>query len=242
MNKIALSFVTSIIVAGCVFSEGEDKDKSGEGGIAGEYLPKKPVGASFTWKSTETDLEEGSSMVTTSTISISNTETIDGKTYYASYTDSGKLYNHFYIEDEGLYFRIDGTMYRFHKEEFPYGKPMENDFCFFSFDTSQGVERTVMDWGSTTDSTYVNYIIKEMYLGAASTTVPAGQFTDCRQYQIKPSLTFTPKITGDIIRHSRGETHWFAKGIGPVRREIDVMYNGKVYKRITEELVSYSLP
>lgn len=244
MKKAGLLLLALVtVVSGCVLSDaGNNGNENGNDSIAGEYLPQKLIGASYTWKLTETDTSTGSRKESTYTIHISDAGTLDGNTFYSAYSDSGKLYNRFSVEDDRLNFRLDGTMYGLNEDGYPYGEPPSVDYCLFDFGTSRDVERSIMDWGSQTDSTYVNYRIKGMYMGPSSTTVPAGAFTDCRQFRITPSITFTPKVTGNTVKIARTEVHWFAKGIGPVRREISCEDNGRSYKTITEVLVSYSLP
>ncbi len=241
-KQICLLFVFGVVVSGCIISEkgnGEAEDASGD--IIGEYMPGKLIGSSYVWKSTLTD-SAGGSVTSTHTINVSKTDIDDGHTHYLAYYDSGKLYNRFRIEDDRVYVTADGTIFGLHDDGYPYGSTPNEDYCHFDFGASKGVEQTFLDWGSQTESEYVNYYVKGMYLGPASVTVPAGVFTDCRQFKLMPSIVFTPKLSGNIVSISRVELHWFAKGVGPVKRVMEFWHDGKMNKRITEELVSYTIP
>ena len=236
MKNIIVFIILSIVFAGCIFSEDE---KESESGVL-DYLPDSLVGSSFTWRSTKSNPETDSTIVSTYTLTTTGTVNYSNKTYYTGTISGEGKYPQFSVEDNGIYFLVDDTVFGLHEGGYPYGKPPVEDYCFFDFSLNRNVKQIVMDWGSQTDSLYINYVITSMYLGQGTVSVPAGVFEDCKQFKLELSLTYTPKISGDTIRLSRTEMHWFGENTGVVRREIMSYYNGTFYDNIVEELISTS--
>ncbi|MFC1512127.1 hypothetical protein ACFL5H_02915 [Candidatus Latescibacterota bacterium] len=230
---------TIILFAGCIFGSDDGKDdKSSETLSAADYLPFK-TGSIWVYSDTETDNSQSPPDVHISTSSMTCTgqETINGKTYW-------KL-----IDNEGYpsYLRIennDAYGFGFFEDMFeePALKGLQEtgEMLLFRFGVSTGTTWEVGSYDYSEEEYTLSTAISGKYIGTESVTVPAGTYANCAK--IEWTITVTSNISESPISvsFSINMYHWIAPNVGPVKTTHESTYEDIIDYTYESVLTSYT--
>jgi hypothetical protein len=226
------------LAAGCIFSNDAEDPVIPSGPWIEDYFPSPVIGSNAVWKIVITDAATSASAAGKYTAAITGSEEVDHRTFYTGTTTLAEPFPVFALADNIMHIRVDGTMYGLHGGDFPYGRPPDDALPFFDFSATRDARRDVMDWGSKTDTHYINYYIYSWFEGNETVTVGAGTFENCPCFRLELSLVFTPLVSGETVKVSRTEMHWFGIHASPVKREIRTFSNGILLNTRVDELQS----
>lgn len=229
-----------ISAVGCILG-GDDKGDSGDTGIsakAAEYLPLK-VGATWKWKSTD---EEGYTSGSTETIT--GTTTLGGKEYYIISED----------DVNNTYVRVANNIVYIYMEEEWVAKVLAQGATFeakdvpmFDFNKSAGKTWSIYSDSQNVQGSTYTVTMTGKYVGLQSVTVPAGSFTNCAVFEITMNSQYTTTWDSETYSGSYTyvATHYFAKGIGPIKmvtKGTDISGGEKYESTETQEATYYTIP
>ena len=225
MKKVVLILIilVSLLLTGCVLDEYLDKMKdedTNDISVVEEYLPSPISGTTRNWHSEIQNNVTGTTDTSSFTETITDPVTIGEHDYY-TITDSREMASRkFCVEDNGIYFLIESTM-------FPVlgtnpDTPFNTNAMFFDFSGKHVSEYDIVDWGTEIEDYYINYYFKGIFIGYESVVTDKGNNYLCPKFQITYETIFTPKETGDTTHYKRVERYWFAPGIGRIKKTIDI--------------------
>jgi hypothetical protein len=170
-----------------------------------------------------TPLEIASSFPLDNGASWTYTRSVDGVVYDPQTVDAGTSF------DAGgqSYIPLTGSMFRDWK-----GFRIENAILY-AWNGTDVVTYASFDETSWDMGKVDAYSTSGMRLSPEDVTVPAGTFTGCEVIEITVVYGETSSET---------TTLWLAEDVGPVKIEFTTISKGTMIGRITDELVSYSLP
>ncbi len=223
---LILIFLISFI-AGCITDSGGDSDSEKNNGdlgdetfVAEEYFPISDI-ESLTFENTEV-WSDGSKKTYTHTLTISGTQSINGKTFVVL-SDP--------YENQDYYFRIENNMvYMYDSEE-------KMEYIWMDFNAKEGDIWNISEYSEQYEGGSVSISHKGKFFGTESVTVPSGTFNNC----IISQLTYqsiNSKSGGDLESKVDTQTIWFAKGVGPVKVVDSEQENGVVVHTTTSLLIN----
>ncbi len=197
------------------------------------------MGATWKWNSTYNE-----DYTYSSTDSITGTTTLGGKEYYIlaeneldnSYARLANDIRYMYMEDEILA-KAHAQNATFEGREVP----------MFDFTKSAGKTWSIYSDTQSIQGASYKVTMTGKYVGIQSVTVPAGSFTNCAVFEITTNSQYTSTYENQTYSGSFTEvaTHYFAKGVGPVKvatKGTDISSGNKYEYTETEELTYYSIP
>lgn len=243
MKKILTLMLASTLVlaAGCL-TDSDDDDKDDGGGAtlsATNYLPMK-AGSVWNYQDTDTDHTQNPPDVDTSTSSMSCTgqETINGKTYWILVdSDSG----------EPFYLRIDNNdVYGLDFFEDIFEKPVlkglqeEGEMLLFRFGVSSGTTWEIWSYSYSEDQYSWSITMSGKYLGTESVSVPAGSYSNCAKFEIATTSSYSYGGYSLPETGTSKSTMWFAPDVGPVKTIDESTYENVVDYSFESVLTSYT--
>lgn len=246
-------------VSGCIFDNNDDEKEAdnGENGngielTAETYMPLK-VGATWTYKSTET--EEGEEYTYEYTSTIAGTTIKDNKTYFVMFDDDTQDSMYVRIEDNILYDILPSEEYiakavskrtgilsaakTAFTEQFPSG-----EVPFFNFNKEAGQTWEIFSYSDSGEGYSLTFSMTGKFLGTEKVTVPAGAFENCAKFEATMNSMYSITIDGSQESHEwrNTTTFWIAPGVGIVKIIEEFIEENEEMDFSTDELISYSIP
>ncbi|MFC1485691.1 hypothetical protein ACFL55_01530 [Candidatus Latescibacterota bacterium] len=243
MKKVLTLMLVSTLVlaAGCLTDSGDDNKDNGDSTTlsAADYLPLE-TGSIWMYNDTDTDYSQSPPDVDISTSSMTCTgqETINGKTYWALVeTDS----------DEPFFLRIDNNdVYGIDVFEDILEKPAlkglqeEGEMLLFRFGVSAGTTWEIWSYSYSEDQYSWSITMSGKYLGTESVTVPADSYSNCAKFEITTTSSYSYGGYSLPETGTSKTTMWFAPDVGPIKTIDDSTYEDIIDYTYESVLTSYT--
>ena len=242
MLVLLMAFIVGCITDSDSKDDNSDTDNGGSGSgstaKAAEYLPLQ-VGVTWKWESTDSDDYSYGSTET-----ITGTTSLGGREYYVISDDDG----------DDTYIRLaNDIVYMYMEEEWAEkaharGATFETkDVPMFDFNKSAGKTWSIYSDTQSEEGYSSTVKITGKYVGLKSVTVPAGTFSNCAVFEITMESQYKSTYIYETYTgtYTSVSTHYFAKGIGPVKiasNDIDISNGEKYEYSDTQECTYYSIP
>ncbi len=246
MKRFIILFFSCVLVLNvqCIIDTNSNKTKNNpdnSGNDIHTYLSPSLTGLVSTWQMKSYDATDSLTNSLTFIKTITGPVVLDGHNYYTiHYSIPGTFTDRFSVELNSIYFQVQEHMFDGRILGTAQSTPLGTDVAFFNFSGTPGVMAHISEGGTMTDDLYVNFDIQSMLQTHETVTTPLGTFDNCPTFQLKFTVTHTPKVTGDTHHYDRIETHWFGKGTGPVKKTAEYYADGTFYARAVYEIASIS--